>query len=298
MRALLVPTDFSESAQRAVERAAQLAAAFDGAELILMHVVGSPGRDLVLRMAGKKQPEVEARIADDAEERLGELASQLRSRYGCTIRTRLSQGRPVREIVAAVKELAPDLVVMGARGDNPARDFLLGNTTDRVLRKVSTPILVVRRACAGPYARVLVAADFSPFSMPAANSAARLCPGAEMVLFHAYSVPFEEKLRLVGAGDDTIPAYREDAKLAAEASMEKMIGKLAASGVRAREIVAHGSPVPSILEHTRIVGADLTVVGKYGESMLGEMLVGSTTRRVVVSSEVDVLVTSESEELE
>jgi len=201
----------------------------------------------------------------------------------------------VLEITAAANELRPDLIVMGARGDNPARDFLLGNTTDRVLRKVSAPVLVVKRAVAGPYERVLVAADFSPFSAPAARFAAKLCPGAEIVLFHAYAVLFERKFRHVGAGDDDIEAYRTQARIAAKASMEKLVHDLAATGVRAREIVTHGSPVPSILEHTRLVGADLAVVGKFGESMLGDMLLGSVTRRVIVSSEADVLVTPQSE---
>jgi len=76
MRTFLAPTDFSDAAQLAVERAAQLAAAHEGARLILMHVTSPPGVEVVLRMMGQTGSEVEARLAVAARQRLVDLAEQ------------------------------------------------------------------------------------------------------------------------------------------------------------------------------------------------------------------------------
>jgi nucleotide-binding universal stress UspA family protein len=59
----------------------------------------------------------------------------------------IEDGKTVgRAIVQAAARLAADLVVLGARGQNPSAAVLLGAETEQTLRESAVPVLVVRQA--------------------------------------------------------------------------------------------------------------------------------------------------------
>jgi manganese transport protein len=51
--------------------------------------------------------------------------------------------RPRQEIVQFARELAPDLVVMGAHGHRGLQDLVFGTTIDGVRHQVDAPIMIV-----------------------------------------------------------------------------------------------------------------------------------------------------------
>jgi universal stress protein A len=53
-------------------------------------------------------------------------------------------GVPYEEIVNVATELAVDLVVIATHGYTALKHFLLGSTTERVVRLAPCPVLVVR----------------------------------------------------------------------------------------------------------------------------------------------------------
>lgn len=57
-----------------------------------------------------------------------------------------------------------------------------------------------------------------------------------------------------------------------------------------RTVVLNGLPFQQIIEQEQEQSCDLIVVGKHGESMLEELLLGSVTRHVSTESQCDVLV--------
>jgi nucleotide-binding universal stress UspA family protein len=292
MRHVLAATDFSQPSDVALDRAASVAAAHPGADVTLLHVLSAPGLEVVRRMLGEAAAAMEPRVTAEAEEKLTATADALHARHGCKVQTRLVQGKAVREIAAVADDVDADLIVMGARGENPARDFFVGNTTDRVLRKTKRPLLAVRRPADAAYRRVVVPVDFSRHSAPLVRTAERAFPNAEMVLLHAYEVAFESKFRLAGATDDAIVSYREQAKQAADRQMNELVERLDLPASRLRRQIVHGAAVPTILEQIRQLDADLVAIGKHGESMLGDMLMGSVVRRILVDSPTDILISS------
>ena len=296
MRHVLAATDFSQPSDVALERAALVAAAHPGADLTILHVLSAPGLEVVRRMLGEAAAAMEPRVTAEAEEKLAATAEALHARHGCKVQTRLVQGKAFREIAAVGNDIQADLLVMGAPGENPARDFFVGNTTDRVLRKTKRPLLAVRRPAGAAYRRVLVPVDFSRHAAPLARTAASAVPNAEIVLFHAYEVAFESKFRLAGATDDAIDSYREQAKQAAERQMNELAASLGLPSGRLRRQIVHGAAVPAILDQIGQLDADLVAIGKHGESMLGDMLMGSVARRVLVDSPTDVLISSGADE--
>src|SRR4030066_2328266 len=90
--------------------------------------------------------------------------------------------------------LFPYTTLFRSHGRGELKDWLLGTTAERVVRKGDRPVLVVKRPPEGPYRHVLVAVDFSDTSHRALALAAHLAPGAHLTLLHAYEFWYEARL--------------------------------------------------------------------------------------------------------
>jgi len=287
---LLAATDFSAPARHALERAAQLAAAHAGAQLTLTHVISA---SMLARLRGvmrDEAPAMEARLADETERTLTELATRLSSQYTCPVNTRLSQGSALDAITTLAEELQSDLLVMGARGSHFVREFLLGSTTERVLRKTRRSVLAVKQRPQGAYRRVLVPVDFSVYALQAAATAHRWLPDAEIVLLHAFEVDLESTLRFASIAEEQIHQYRVRAREDALDAMAQFVDRLSIPSGQLTRLVVHGAPTLRILEHEQSLDVDLIVMGKHGQSTLEELLLGSVTKHVLAYCSSDVLI--------
>jgi nucleotide-binding universal stress UspA family protein len=63
---------------------------------------------------------------------------------GYTVTPAVRTGNAGEEILAAAREEEADLIVVGARGVSPAREFLLGSVSGRVMRYAPCSVLVAR----------------------------------------------------------------------------------------------------------------------------------------------------------
>lgn len=286
---VLAAVDFSDDARRAAWRAA-LVAAEQGAPLELLHVLSNASaatlRDMLRPHAGGQ-----ARALEGVQALLDELAADMVGRAGVGATARVAQGEVLATILAAAR--GAGLVVVGARGWNPMRDMILGTTAERLLGRCRQPVLVARRPARGPYRRVVAAIDFSPHSVAALGFAMRLAPDADIVLVHAFGIPFEGKLRLAGVDEERMREYRAQARREALADMVAMVGSMRGDRSRLSHAVAHGHPPRVVLAKARLVRADLVVIGKRGHSAAEDFLLGSVTRHVLSDAPCDVLVVQE-----
>ncbi len=287
---LLAATDFSDAARHALERAAQLTAAHADARLVLAHVISASMLDRLRGLVRDDLPAMQARIAEKAAHALAQLAARLGAESGRTVETRLSQGSPLDALTELADTLPADLLVMGARGAHYVREFMLGSTTERVLRKTPRALLVVKHRPHGPYRRVLVPVDFSAHSRTAVETAHRWLPEAELVLLHAFELELESTLRFASIAEETIYQYRAAAREEALQAMAEFTAGLAVPATRISRVIVHGPPSLRIVEHEESLDADLIVMGKHGQSNLEEMLLGSVTKHVLAYSSNDVLV--------
>lgn len=134
---VVIPTDGSDAAERAAERALEFAETY-GASVYVPYVVDTTSYDLeetsrsvvgLLKEGG--QNAVEA-VAEDARER------------GLTAKTDVLRGAPDEELLEYAAGVEADLIAMGTRGRGGATGDLLGSTTARVLRRTTRPVLTVR----------------------------------------------------------------------------------------------------------------------------------------------------------
>ena len=141
MKRVLVPTDFSEHADRALAVAIGFAKPL-GATIDLLHVYALP-MPIVSSMAGAVPPPLPT--PDDLmsiQQRIDELAKRVRN-AGLECRTAIEQGHPPVEIVARSRNINADLLVMGTHGRSGIRRVIFGSVAEEVLRRISVPILLV-----------------------------------------------------------------------------------------------------------------------------------------------------------
>lgn len=136
---ILVPTDFSDPSDRALEMAIEVARAFD-AQLTLLHVWTVPSTGYADALAWPVQAmEREARRALDDE------LSRTLKLYAKTD-SLLQDGTEWRQIIAAVRERSCDLVVMGTHGRRGLSRLVLGSVAEKVMRLSPVPVITVGEA--------------------------------------------------------------------------------------------------------------------------------------------------------
>lgn len=289
LRYLLAATDLSQSAKHAAERAALLAGTLD-ARLDLLHVINRNLFDKLQHLIAGEKASHPIDLLAQAKKEMYDLAKTLMSNFHVSSTVRTECGPVLQTICQQIDTLAPDLLVLGARGAGIIHQLVPGSTAKRMLRKTTIPALVVKCQPKTPYRRVLVPLDFSPASIPSIRLAHAIAPDAEIFLLHAYSLPFEGKLRLAGADERSIVHYRDVTRQEANQKLNELCRKMVFSTTFVTPLVLHGDAWMKILEIERERSCDLIVIGKHGESMLEDLFLGSVTESVLAESQCDVLV--------
>jgi nucleotide-binding universal stress UspA family protein len=141
-RRLLVPHDFSEHSDRALETALGLAKAL-GAHIVLVHAFQRPLEPYGILPI---EPAL-AEIPEAARQRLQvELDKVLAA--GIEGEARVREGRAVDEILAEIEASGADLVVMGTHGLTGFSHAMLGSVAERTVRQAPCAVLTVKGASA------------------------------------------------------------------------------------------------------------------------------------------------------
>jgi nucleotide-binding universal stress UspA family protein len=143
---ILVPHDFSSSANHATALARDVAKKF-GARLVLLHVAEIPSsmalETAVVPEGGGAPISIREYATSSAGQHLADLAARL-EKDGATVSTAVAVGRPVDEILRVAADEKADLIVMGTHGRTGLRALVTGSVTERVVRTSTVPVLTVR----------------------------------------------------------------------------------------------------------------------------------------------------------
>lgn len=289
LHTILAATDLSAAARLACERAVRLASACD-ARLELQHVVNTGALDSLRLLFASQPDDLQQRLLDEAREELRSLLAELHDGLGGSANLHLGIGNVVNEITRQADALDADLLVLGAHGSSLVRDLIVGSTTERMLRRTGRPLLVVRRPAPRGYRQVLIPVDFSARSLKAIEVARRLAPKAALVLLHTFEVPFEGRLRHAGVSEQELAALRASAQREGETRMAELIARAGLPAAALHSLVLYGDPSVQILEHERLQGSELIVIGKRGQNSLEDLLLGSVTKHILSQAQSDVLV--------
>ena len=230
-RRILVGTDGSDSALRAVDHASALAAKV-GAELLVTHAYPKPHQPPQARDRVTASYDIGASILRDASAWFQERAP---------IRPLLREGPAAETLIAAAREEQVDLLVVGNRGLG-TRQLLIGSVPARVSHQAPCTVLIVHTTNGlegEPYARALLATDGSPTASRA------VAAGGELVA----TVGAEARLLHVGDRERGKGVLEEAARLCQAPALGRTVS---------------GDPARRIVEVAREEGCDLIVVGNKG----------------------------------
>lgn len=289
MTRLLAATDFSADAQFAVDRAGQLARAWN-AELDLLHV---PSHGLWPQGAGMLSKYLGtgnlASLQED-EQRLAALASALSRRFRIKAAIHVVPGRAAQEIAAFASAREADMVVMAVRGQGRTRAGAVGGTALKVLWQSLVPVLLVRTPAETAYRRVMLATDLSERSVEGSKRVAAQWPKAGLSIVHAFRGEHETALELAGASAAMLREYRADQALLAADGLAQFWKRVRGdSRRRVAEFLVQSHPVPGVLKAAAELKPDLVVLGKHAGPRWEERILGSVAQNLIQQLKTDTL---------
>ena len=139
---IVVATDGSDSVQRAVSAAVDVAARFE-AEVHAVYVVDAGEVESSPDTVRDDLRDALDDEGQDALDRVSDAAHERDAALDVTVEVR--EGRPASEIDAYARSVDADLVAMGTRGRHGENRFLIGSVAERVVRTCPVPVLTVRQ---------------------------------------------------------------------------------------------------------------------------------------------------------
>ena len=265
LTSILVATDLSTRSDRAVRRAAYIARTHDAALTVLTIMDNAMPAEVIDTLHSKTRAALERFVAVACE--------------GVKVTVRAEPGDPTVDIMKAC-DGDVDLLVMGTHRIRPFLDALRETTMERIVRHVSTPVLLVTDRADHHYANVLGACDFSPASGAALRMAHAVAPEATLHPVHALNVPYAGRLSRTYSASDAIEAsFRREAE-----------------GVARKWYAAETLPTDKMTDLEILPGkgemgdADLIAVGAHGRVGAMRSLLGSLATDLMRDPPCDVVI--------
>ncbi len=135
---VLVPTDFSETCQNAINHGVEMAEFLDY-KLLILHVVN---RDTKAQLKKEKQD------VSVIAEKLNDIANDIREKSRITVETLTREGSIFDEIHGAASDSGAKLMVLGTHGKK-GMQYLVGSFALKVVTKSPVPTIVVQEKSFG-----------------------------------------------------------------------------------------------------------------------------------------------------
>ena len=276
LRNILVATDFSDDAERALEAGIRLAGGFE-AELHLMHALDVPLP--VFEPFTVAMPE---RYLGDfrkvAQEKLEAAFERARER-GVDGTIHLGQVPAAHAIADRAREVEADLAVVGSHGHTGLSRFLLGSVAEGTVKHAPCSVLTVREGRDEGPRCIVAATDFSDAAAFAVHSARELAERfqTDLHLVHALSLPTP----WVSTYEISVPTDLFDSTYRrAKERLEKLAEECEIAGEVTTDLVS-ASPPMAIVSAAEKHDARLVVTGSHGRKGVEHFVLGSVAERTL-----------------
>ena len=195
-----------------------------------------------------------------------------------TVRT----GGAAREIAKTADGMQSRLIVVG-RGRHTGFDRVFGGESVlRIVQLGDSPVLAVQEGLTSPPRRVVIATDFSPFSLYAAQVAMSvIAPDATVWLLHV-GPPY----------DETVPFFKERAesyRAQSAAAFTQLRSVLQRNTLHIENVILNGSAPDQLLNFITEQKADLVVTATHGYGFIRRMVLGSVGAALIRRAPCSVL---------
>lgn len=273
MKKIIVPIDFSEYSDYALETAAILAKK-NNAEILALHMLEIS--DAILTKNDNEMHMETVFFLKLAEKRFNEF---LEKDYleGVRITPIVKHFKVFSEVNDVAKEHDADLIVMGSHGSSGLKEFFVGSNTEKVVRHADIPVLVTKHnPILTDFENIVFACDFSNEAVEPYLRACRMFDslGSKMHLVYV-NLPSE--------------SFKSSAEMEAKVVtfLKKANGNL--DKLDSVKYVADYTVEKGILNFSNIVGADLIAVATHGRKGLAHFFEGSISEDIANHSMLPVM---------
>jgi nucleotide-binding universal stress UspA family protein len=296
LRSILSPIDFSEHSRHALRWAQAFAARFQ-TSLTVVSVVDPLLAEAARIRLGQDLAKTETEPA------LREfVAATWSGGPGPSVQPvfKTMIGEPATAILETATAAAADLIVVGTQGLGGFRKWLLGSTTERLLRRTHVPVLAVPLASEShavpqdegfELSHILAATDFSESSVVAAKMAADLAGQWSASLTLANVV---EPLTVLPQWEPLVEESDEKRLGSARTNLKALAEQLCGHQ-GCEDVVVLGRPADLIGSLARERGTKLIVMGLASDRGVFSPRPGSIAYRVLCSTTIPVLVVPTSD---
>jgi nucleotide-binding universal stress UspA family protein len=297
LKRYLVPTDFSDAAERAFEQALALASS-SGGQIRLLHRLPSPVPVFAppaslgaggFQEMGRLLDDYTRALRDEATQKLEELRNRVPA--GVAVEVEIEESlEPYEAVLDSASEWKADLIVMGTHGRRGLDKLLMGSVASAVLHRTEQSVLLLRAnseifSLGNDPGVILVPVDFSDYAHRALHMARLVASsfGASVHLVHVVELVHTP---LKPGGLSSRFEEQPELKDKYRTALRDMLGE-----TRGDVTVAEGTTVAGeILWWREKLGARLVVMGGRGHAGLKHLIVGSVTDQIARFCEVPVLV--------
>jgi nucleotide-binding universal stress UspA family protein len=270
MRTILSPTDFSLCARYATDAAAQLARRLN-AQLHLLHCMNLPdGWDDWSEQQRAMRPDIQQMVAN-AQLQLQDLSNAYPN---LEVKATVCSGALPKSVAEYVEHAAADLVVMGSHGASGKNEYFIGSNTQKVVREVHCPVLVVKEPLEQiNFDKVVFASSFHQKEREA------------FLRFKEFVKPFVPEIHLVEIHTSSFfdPPY-----ILSRQAMEEFRG-LCAPFRCETHVFRNFSVDRGVRAFAEKIGAGLIGISNHHRHPLRRMLSGSNVEALVNHSDIPVL---------
>jgi len=273
MKRIIVPIDFSEHSDFALEAAANLARKYDS-ELLVLHMLELSSA--ILTTAGNAINEEAVFYYKLAEQRFEEF---LNKDYleGIKVTPIVKHFKVFSEVNEVAKAHEANLIVMGSHGASGVKEVLVGSNTEKVVRYSDIPVLVIKHnPILLDFENGVFASDFSDEAiMPYLKAKLTFKKlGSKMHLVYVNSP--DGNFRSSSEIDKRVSLFLKKA----EGSLDNL---------NEVNVVSDYSIEKGILNFANAIGADLIAVATHGRKGLAHFFEGSISEDLANHSTLPVM---------
>ncbi len=273
MKKIIVPIDFSEYSEYALETAAILAKK-NNAEILALHMLEIS--DAILTKNEDSMQMETLFFLKLAKQRFSEFLDKEYLK-DITVTPVVKHFKVFSEVNDVAKEHNADLIVMGSHGSSGLKEFFVGSNTEKVVRHSEIPVLVTKHnPILTDFENVIFACDFSD---QAVEPYLRACSMFESL---------GSKIHLVYVNLPS-ESFKSSAEMEARVVtfLKKANGDIDKLG--SVKYVSDYTVEKGILNFSNLVGADLIAVATHGRTGLAHFFEGSISEDIANHSMLPVM---------
>ncbi|HTB31215.1 MAG TPA: universal stress protein [Bacteroidia bacterium] len=272
IKSILIPTDFSETANLAVAHGANMARLFN-AKIYLLHSVetsayaGGPGQPVLSEDAEK--------LYNMGQDQLNKVAEEIKTTYNVEVTPLTVSGKPAAGITGAVKDNNIDIIVMGTHGASGFEEFFIGSNAHKVVNLSPCPVISVQVTTKNlGFSHIVVPISNDMHSRQKINNVIELAS------------KYNSTIHLLGLLETNDPT--DDKKF--ELKLETVEHTLVKANVKyTKRLIRGHNPAVEAMKFSEEIGGDLIVIMTDHESDLTGMFLGTVAKQIVNHSKIPVM---------